>query len=94
MINTPATQTSGTSGNMHNLNQYESLSKLHSIIVRMKRLINCMKVYDDVKNEHGRKRVQTLDFLVQTRWNFAHGETMCVTSNQYGLDVVIRKIAF
>ena len=65
-INTLATQASGTRGNKHNLNSGfdKSLSKLHSIIFFMKRLVTCMKVYDDVQNEHGHKKIQTLDFEV------------------------------
>ena len=51
-----------------------------------------MKVYDNVQNEHGHKKVQTLDFAVQIRWNSAHSETMCSTSNQYDLNVAIRNI--
>ena len=51
-----------------------------------------MKVYDDVQNEHGCKKFQTLDFSVQTHWNSAQSEMMCSTSNQYDLGVAIFNI--
>ena len=51
-----------------------------------------MQFYDNGKNEHGRKKVQTLDFVVQTRWNHYHSETLGCTSNQYDINVAIRKI--
>ena len=51
-----------------------------------------MKVYDNIQNEHRHKKVQTLDFAVQIRWNYAHSETVWGTSNQYDLDVDIFKI--
>ena len=49
---TSATKASETSGHNNNLNTGfdESLSKLHSTLVCMKRLGMCMKVYDDVQN--------------------------------------------
>ena len=50
----------------------ESISKLHIILFSMKKSGTCMKVYDDVQNEHGCKKVHTLDFKVQTHWNSAH----------------------
>ena len=89
-----STQASGTSGNKHNLNPGcdEYISKLHSILDCMKSSDTRMKFYDNVQNEHGRKKVQTLDFAIHTRWNSDHSETMCGTSNQYDLDVAIRKI--
>ena len=50
MRNTLATQAYGTSGHKHNLKPGcdESLSKIHSIIVCMKRSVTLMKVSDDV----------------------------------------------
>ena len=95
MSNTLVTQAYGTSGNKYNLKPGcdESLSKIHSIIVGMKRLGTFMKFYGNFQNEHGCKKVQTLDFSVQTHCNCAHSETMCGTSNQYVLNVYIHKIA-
>ena len=48
-----------------------------------------MKVYENVQNEHGRKKVQSLNFAVHNIWNSSHSETMCGTSNQYDLNVAI-----
>ena len=59
MSNPLATQASGRSGNKHNLNPGydESHSNLHSIIVHIKTSGTRMKVYGNVQNEHGRKKV-------------------------------------
>ena len=69
MSNTSATQASVTSGHNHNLDPGcdESLSNIHSIIVCIKRYGTRMNVYENIQNEHGRKKFQTLDFAVQTR---------------------------
>ena len=66
MSNTSATKTFGTSGHNHIMNPGcdESLSKIHGILVSMERLGTCMKVYDDVKNEQGYNKFQTLYFSV------------------------------
>ena len=76
-----ATQAFGTIGHNHNLNPgYDQLiSNIYIILVSINRSVTRMEVYCNVKNEHGRKKVQTLDFAVQTRWSSAHSETMCGT---------------
>ena len=81
MSKTLETQSFGTSGHKNNPKPRcdDFLSKIHVIIGLMKRLGTLMKFYDDVKDEHERKKVQTLDFAVHTRWNSAHSETMCGT---------------
>ena len=82
-------ETSANKNNSLNPGCGESFSKLHSIIFRMKRLGTSMKVCDRFQNGHGRKKVLTLYFSVQTRWNYAHGEMVCSISNQYDLDMAI-----
>ena len=72
----------------------ESLSKLQSILVRMQRSGTSQKVYDNVQNEYGRKKFQTLDFALYTRWNSPHSETMCGTSNKYDIYLAISNINY
>ena len=94
MSNLLSNQASGTSGRKNNMNPVCDYypSNIHNILVFMIRPGTHIKVYDDVQNEHGRKKVQTLDFSVHTLCNSAHSETMCSTSNNYDLDVAIHKI--
>lgn len=92
--NTSSNIASGVSDHVTNLNPDlgSDLQHLHSWLGKIDRSGERKKVLSTVQKDHGRLKTTRIEAAVVTRWTSRHKEAVCANTNQYDIDIAIRRM--
>ncbi len=93
-VNTTASQDSGTSIHVINLNPDSGniLSKFHRWMVKICSSGARQQVLKNVQDENNCENCPALNYAVRTHWNYTHQEVSAANANQHNLTVAMRRI--